>query len=160
MIKGIEHVLVHRSKEKADWSPASLSDPAISEEKIEETFFDRTKSPAKDAPVIEIPGGTPASSKAADSTWGVFRAWGLPSEQTIKEYVEGSAKTSGAFALTQEELQERLLGDLAAKIDVSLEDLGQFKLGVLDKVRDVVSRKCTTVNEAGVAYLKWKSSKA
>lgn len=159
MITGITHVLIKRSKDKAVWNPSSLSDPSISDAKIEEIWFDRTQPIAKNAPEITIPGGTPSGPKSADSTWGVFRAWGLPSEETIKEYVLGSAKTSDAFAITQKELEERLMSDLAAKIDVNLEDLGQFKVGVTEKVRDVVARRCEVVKDGDAAYLKWKSEK-
>lgn len=160
MVRGINHVLVHRSKDKAQWQPASLSDPSISDDKILTTWFDRSQLPASKAPTIEIPGGVPSGGpNAADANWGVFRAWGLPSEQTIREYVEGSARSSDAFAITEQQLKERLLADLVGRIEGNGEDVGLLKVGIEAKVRDVVARKCTTLSEGGVSYLKWKSSK-
>ncbi len=159
MVRGINHVLVKRSKDKAEWQPAVLSDPEIADAKILDTWFDRSHSPASQAPEISIPGGVPTGKNVPDTTWGVFRAWGLPSEQTIREYVEGSARSSDAFAITEQQLTDRLTADLVGRIEGGGEDQGLLKVGIQEKVRDVVSRKCSTISEGGVSYLKWKSDK-
>lgn len=70
----------------------------------------------------------------------------LPTEQEIKNMVNGSHSTSGGSVLTKRELISKFEG------------LRKNKMGVREKIIDVVQRKC--VEEASKdtveKYLKWK----
>lgn len=87
----------------------------------------------------------PASSltEGKDTTWDKFRQYGLPSEQRLRDYVEGSAPGSGAFALKEEELLDRVLDGHA------VERREEFHA----RVKSVVATHC---EKDGEGYLKWK----
>lgn len=87
----------------------------------------------------------PASSfnKGQDTTWGQFRKYGLPSEEMIKAYVDGSAPGSGAFKIKEEELIQRVLDN----------GEGERRAEILQRVKDVLTRYCQTDAEG---YLGWK----
>lgn len=182
MVNGVSHVLITKGAKKPmtwdapkelypneppayegaqgpAWEPASLDDPRLAEDRVARTWFDRERSPVlKNAPVLAGFNAADAllSSMRADKLWGQFRAWGLPSEAMIKQFVEGSAKSSDAFALTQKELTDRLVRSLCERFETQELSAG-FKQGIEDVVQEVVSRKCEVQQEKGQGYLRWKS---
>lgn len=145
--------------EPPKWSPDNLND--LSEDKVAKTWFDRERSPIlKNAPNLDGFDANQSllSSMRVDKLWGQFRAWGLPSEVIIKQFVEGSAKSSDAFALTEQELEQRLIANLCERMETSAESLGSgFSQSVRDQIKEIVKRKCEIIKEEkGPAYLRWK----
>lgn len=86
---------------------------------------------------------TSSLTEGKDTTWGKFREFGLPSEQKLQDMVEGSAPGSGAFALKEEELIERVLSDQPA----------ERKQEFTRRIQEVISIRCNTDREG---YLRWK----
>ncbi|KAJ9120622.1 hypothetical protein QFC22_002551 [Naganishia vaughanmartiniae] len=156
MFAGVDQVLVHKSKEPAAWDPATLDDPRLEEGKLQTTWFDRKKSTTLDAaPELGLLPPT-----GGEHLWGTFRAWGLPSEQSVQEYITGSRSSSDAFALTRTELKQRLWSDLVTErgLDESASGVQQFKAEVEAKVEEVCERQCVLEGEGeaeGKKYLKW-----
>lgn len=72
--------------------------------------------------------------------------YALPSEEEIGSVVRGSHKSGGSKGLRLDELIARF------------EDLRGGKMGVKEKVTEVVSRKCEVVDNAdgNFVWLKWK----
>lgn len=93
-------------------------------------------------PTLEL---KPASSftKGHDSTWGQFRKYGLPSEEIVKAYVDGSAPQSGAFKVKEEELIQRIVDGRES----------ERREEIVQRVKEVVERYCETDAEG---YLGWK----
>ncbi|WVR07081.1 hypothetical protein IAU60_004120 [Kwoniella sp. DSM 27419] len=143
-IKGVSAVLIDRSKIPTDWVPSALSDSSLAPKEIEKNFF--SQSPSQ--PELEF---TPASASkldsGRDSTWGQFRKYGLPSEDSIRASVDGYAPGSGAFALTERELVEQF-------IDAAGEVQGTRRDEVEKRVRDTVARHCKKDKDG---YLEWSS---
>jgi 3-hydroxyisobutyryl-CoA hydrolase len=86
---------------------------------------------------------TSSLTEGKDTTWGKFREFGLPSEQKLRDMVEGSAPGSGAFALKEKELIDRVLEGHAAERRQEFEK----------RVQDVVKTHCERDEEG---YLRWK----
>jgi 3-hydroxyisobutyryl-CoA hydrolase len=63
----------------------------------------------------------------------------LPSEQYIRDVVTGEARGSGQHAMTEKEVIEKLLKAWKGKV------------GVREKVQEVIKRKCTVKD----GYLSW-----
>lgn len=141
-ITGVSAVLVDRIKTRPEWSPSSISDPSLSPKSIEKNFFNPSSPHHQSMPKLEF---KPASSltDGKDTTWDKFRQYGLPSEQRLRDLVEGSAPGSGAFALKEEELIDRVSDGNA------VERKQEFK----ERVRSVVATHCEKDEEG---YLKWK----
>ncbi|KZT02305.1 3-hydroxyisobutyryl-coenzyme A hydrolase [Laetiporus sulphureus 93-53] len=138
---GVTHVLVEKSRDpKPQWSPATLEE--VKDEFVEKQFFG-TYSP-------EANGQT--APKLAPPEWLANHAkptlpmkYALPTENEIGQMVLGAHKASGGTALTLEEL--------LAQFD----DMRRGKMGVKEKVREVVARRCQTEEDAqtGQKWLKW-----
>ncbi|KAI0811011.1 3-hydroxyisobutyryl-coenzyme A hydrolase [Irpex lacteus] len=71
----------------------------------------------------------------------------LPTEEEIRQLVTGSHPSSGSTSLTKDELTEKLV------------KLRRGKLGVREKVSEVVSRRCIEELDtaSGTKYLRWKN---
>jgi hypothetical protein len=157
MFAGVDQVLVHKSKEPAAWDPKDLDDPRIEEGKLATTWFDRARSDVLSAaPELSI-----QAPEGGDELWGKFRAWGLPSEQVIQGYIDGSRSSSDAFALTRTELKDRLWADLVSERELteSARGVQAFKEEVERKVEEVCDRQCVLSGgdegNEGKKYLKW-----
>jgi hypothetical protein len=152
MVNSIFHKLIEKKKETPTWVPATLDDPTLDESKLMTTYFDREKSEVLAiAPLIEE-----ISEDDGKSTWGTFRAWGIPSESAIKSYVDGSAKGSGAFALTEEQLKRRLIRQLAERFELDIKSNAEWASGIEARVSDVVARCCEVEQGHEEKYLRWK----
>jgi hypothetical protein len=157
MFAGVDQVLVHKSKEPAAWDPKELDDPRIEEKKLATTWFDRAKSDVLSA----APHLSLQAPEGGDELWGKFRMWGLPSEQVIQSYIDGSRSSSDAFALTRTELKQRLWADLVSERELSegAKGVPEFKKEVERKVEEVCDRQCVLAGgEEGkeeAKYLKW-----
>lgn len=146
-ITGVTAVLVTRSKDRPEWSPSSVTDPSVAPASIVSKFFDAKAPSQVDRPEIAFnPPSTSKITSGADSTWGQFRRFGLPSEAEVEATVEGSAPGSGAFKVTTEELIERLLDSRGDAGGPRAEEVAQW-------ARGVVGRLCVA-RENG--YLDWK----
>jgi 3-hydroxyisobutyryl-CoA hydrolase len=156
MVDSIFHKLVDKKRETPTWKPADLNDPSISEEIVARSWFDRQKSKTLDlAPLMdenEITTGT----KQDNSTWGEFRAWGIPSEQVIKSYIDGSAKSSGAFALTEKQVKQKLVNDLAERFEIDVGKNEKWANTIRDRVAEVVKNCCSVEDGHKEQYLKWR----
>lgn len=156
MVNGITSKLVKKDKVQV-WSPPDLDDPSISDDTILETWTDPSKSKIL-APAPVMGNVVPSSSggERRENLWGMYRVWGLPTEEVIRSYVDGSAKSSGAFALTEEQLKEKLIRDLADKLEVNVSDEAYWQQGVRDRVKEVVERCCVMADtDSNEKYLKW-----
>lgn len=131
-----------RIKTRPEWKPSSISDASLSSGKIEKNFFNPSSPHHQSMPRLEFKPVS-SSTEGKDTTWGRFRQYGLPSEQRLRELVEGSAPGSGAFALKEGELIDRVLDGHAA------ERKGEFEA----RVRAVVATHCEEDKEG---YLRWK----
>lgn len=152
MVTGIISKLINKEKTQT-WEPPSLDDPAIADEKILETWTDTTKSKVL-GPAPKMTEYAGESSKR-ENLWGQFRNWGLPTEEMIQSYVDGSAKSSGAFALTEDQVKEKLVRDLAEKFEVDVAEGSSWQAGVREKVEEVVARCCELEKGHDEKYLKW-----
>lgn len=143
-ITGVVAVLVDRIKTRPEWSPSSLTDPSLSPKSIEKNFLNcyQQSEYHQSMPKLEF---NPSSSltDGKDTTWGKFREYGLPSEQRLRDLVEGSAPGSGAFALKEQELIDRIMDGRAT------ERKSEFEA----RVKSVVKTHCETDKDG---YLRWK----
>jgi 3-hydroxyisobutyryl-CoA hydrolase len=155
MVNSIFHKLIEKKKETPTWVPASLDDPSLDEKQLLTTWFDRSKSDvlAKAPRMYEVE----ESGKRDQSAWGQYRAWGIPSEDVVKSYVTGSAKGSGAFALTEEQLKQRIVRHTADRFQLDPKVQVEWAEGIRERVRDVVERCCEVEEGHEEKYLRWKS---
>ncbi len=154
MVRGIKALLIDKPKKAPEWSPSTLDDPKISESTILKEWYNRESSSLlKNAPMMT---GNPSTEEIkAKRFTNMFREWGLPSENTIKKYVDGTAKTSGAFALTAKELEDRCINEMTQRMGTGVQDQGRLLIGLREKVAEVVQRKCK-VRDGQEGYLQWK----
>lgn len=136
---GVRALLVEKSKERPQWSPATVKE--VSDE-IVSRFFAPTSPYLSSALKLSIP---------KDVTSGTSKPmkYALPTEEEIGTMVRGSHNTGGASGIT--------LKELIAKF----ENLRKGKAGVKDKIVEVVQRKCDTVDNGGdgnFVWLKWRHS--
>ncbi|KAF9052830.1 3-hydroxyisobutyryl-CoA hydrolase [Panaeolus papilionaceus] len=136
-ITGVEAVLVKKIKEKPEWSPASLEE--VSPE-IVNRFFDPKSPYLSAAPKLDIP---------ADLQTGTSRnpmMYALPTEAEISALVTGSHASGGDMGMRVEELLARF------------DEMREGKIGVKEKVLEVVQRRCELTDNADGNYvwLKWK----
>ncbi|KAG7092895.1 hypothetical protein E1B28_009202 [Marasmius oreades] len=134
---GVEAVLVTRTKERPNWSPSTLEE--ITPEKVDD-FFNGKYITDKDR--LEIP------EPFASNTISKPSRFALPTEIEIRDVVTGSHVTSSGSGVTQDEL--------VAKIT----DLYNGKMGVKEKVLEVIARKCETTDNAdgNRVWMKWVHS--
>jgi len=133
---GVDSVLVQRLKGRPAWEPATLE--AVSPEVVAR-FFD-SKSPfLAGLPELEIP-------KEFESV-GENRhlRYALPTEAEIGAVVRGEHAGAGDLGLTKK--------DVLAHFKKTYPD----KVGVQDKVEEVIQRKCSIIDNAdgNFVWLKW-----
>ena len=131
-------MLVDRSKDRPIWSPAYLDNVSA---KIVANFFEPKSPYLTLAPELTIP---------AELTSGTTKLnpakYALPSEEEIGTVVIGTHASGGRVGIRFEELLERF-----AK-------LRPGKLGVKEKILEVVQRRCEVTDNAdgNRVWLKWK----
>lgn len=131
--------IVNRIKEseRPDWSPANLDGVSA---KVVENFFEPNSPYLTLAPELTIP---------ADLTSGTIfnpMKYALPSEEEIGSVITGSHGSGGGVGIQFEELLKRFA------------DLRPGKLGVKEKIYEVVQRRCEVIDNAdgNRVWLKWK----
>ena len=149
------HVLIDKVRgQRAEWSPSSLSATELEPKSISERFFNKSSAAhTKSIPKLDLnptPAPRPVEGQAGDETWGRFRACGLPTDRLIGRIVKGEEKDSGAYAVNEQQLLERLSrNDGVRPFCHSPDELRRV-------VRSAVERRCV-VDSAG--YLRWESSR-
>ncbi|KAI0093896.1 3-hydroxyisobutyryl-coenzyme A hydrolase [Irpex rosettiformis] len=137
---GVKAVLVEKIKERPQWSPPTLQE--VGDDYIEGTFFKKFSPEDGTAPSIALS----ADLQLEPSKTGSPMLYTLPTEDEIRQLVTGSHFSSGSTSLTEGELIQKL------------EKLRRGKMGIREKVAEVVSRRCVAeADDSGVAYLKWKN---
>lgn len=142
---GVTHLLINKGKGRAEWNPSSLDDKAVTPSEITKNFLDPKTPHLAECPAIEyIP--PPSTREGPDSTWGQFRAFGLPSETEIRAWVKGESKGSGAFKLKEDEVVQRV-------ISARGEQGGPRAKELEERTRAIVKDHCQADGEG---YLNWK----
>ncbi|EGG00228.1 uncharacterized protein MELLADRAFT_93702 [Melampsora larici-populina 98AG31] len=136
-VTGVNHLLVKKEKTRAAWNPNTLEEVDLTS--LKRKFF---SSQAPSSTHLLSPIYHSTSLKAYKSY--PFSNYALPSESLIKEYVVGNTKESGSFALTQKEL-----------VNV-LQKKWINKLGVKEKVLEVLKRRTVEGSEKEGKVLKWE----
>jgi 3-hydroxyisobutyryl-CoA hydrolase len=136
----VQAVLFSKTSERPEWSPAKIKDVTP---EIVSRFFDAESLFLKDAPSLSLPEdltpGTPCNP----------RKYTLPSEEEIGSVVMGSHATGGGLGVRIDELLARFA------------ELRPGKMGVKEKVLEVVQRKCevTDNRDGNRVWLKWIHTK-
>jgi len=132
---GVETVLVHKTRERPAWSPSTV-------EEVNQDLLSKFLQPSdfnKDLPSLEIPEAFPAVATPRHLKFA------LPTEEEIGKVVRGEATASGDLGMTAEE------------VILHFESTRSGKIGVREKVEEVIQRKCTLVDNAdgNFIWLKW-----
>ncbi|KAI0690588.1 3-hydroxyisobutyryl-coenzyme A hydrolase [Cytidiella melzeri] len=138
---GVSAVLFERIKGRPAWSPATLQE--VNDADILGNFFQKFSPENSTAPSIALSD----DSHLEPSKTGSPMLFALPTEEEIRKLVVGSHNTSGGTSLTKDELVQKL--DRARR----------GKMGVREKVLEVVSRRCVEEEDkaSGTKYLRWKN---
>ncbi|KAF9013952.1 3-hydroxyisobutyryl-CoA hydrolase [Cyathus striatus] len=133
---GIDAVLVKRSKDRPQWSPATVEEVSDS---IVSRFFDPASPYLESAPTLSL------SEELIFSRHSDPMNFCLPSEEEIRSVVTGSHPSGETGGLQLEELIQRF------KL------LHPNKLGVEDKVMEVALRRCEVQDNAdgNAVWLNW-----
>lgn len=141
--EGVTHVLIKKENDtRASWKPSTLSE--VTDRAIDDHFF-KTPAPFDEPKVPALSLAFRADpNRRAERPYKDYphRRYGLPRESDIRDAVSGDAPSSDGRAVTVEELTKRL------------EKEWNGKVGVRQKVVEVVARKCDTDKNG---YLKWVS---
>jgi len=136
----VHAVLFAKTLERPEWSPAKIKDVTP---EIVSRFFDADSPFLKDVPSltppVDLTPGTPSNP----------RQYTLPSEEEIGSVVMGSHATGGGLGVRIDELLARFA------------ELRPGKMGVKEKVIEVVQRKCevTDNRDGNRVWLKWIHTK-
>lgn len=133
----MQAVLVAKTSERPEWSPSKIED--ISPE-IVSRFFDTDSSIfLKDVPSLNLSGDLTSGTLSNPTKYA------LPSEEEIGSVVLGSHATGGGMGIRIDELLARFA------------ELRPGKMGVKEKVIEVVQRKCevTDNRDGNRVWLKW-----
>lgn len=134
-------VLIDKIKGRPAWNPAALKD--VDDTEVLAKFFSKYSPERGTAPSITLP----EHLNLQPSNTGSPMRYALPMEDEIKQLVVGNHKTSGGTTITQAELIQHL------------ETLRRGKMGIREKVNEVVARRCVehVDKESGAKWLKWQS---
>lgn len=141
---GVTHLLVDKAKGRANWKPSNIDDKFVAPESIRANFFDPKAKHLQETPKLNFKP-EPETKEGHDHTWGQFRRFGLPAEETVKEWVKGENPEAGAFKVNEKELVQRMLestGDAAGARAKEIEA----------RIKDIVARH--TKKDAD-GYLDW-----
>ncbi|GAA6026618.1 hypothetical protein JCM8202_004510 [Rhodotorula sphaerocarpa] len=140
-LTGVTDLLVRKIKpeeQRPAWKPSTLEE--VTDEHVQNIFFSHPP-PFKNPPVPQLdfsrknrPGAFAAYKVSPHSKWA------LPSEREIEKIVKGEDSGSNEFAVTKQEVVDRLLQRWNGKI------------GVKHKVDEVLQRKAIVAEEQ---TLKW-----
>ena len=135
---GVKAVLVDRIKERPNWSPAGLND--VSAQTVA-NFFEPNSPYLTLAPELTIPPELTSGTRL-----NPIMKYALPSEEEIGSVVTGSHATGGGVGIRVEELLKKF------------GELRPGKLGVKEKIYEVVQRRCSVTDNAdgNQVWLKWK----
>ncbi|KAH9821132.1 ClpP/crotonase-like domain-containing protein [Melampsora americana] len=136
-VTGVNHLLVKKEKTRAAWNPNTLEE--VNLESLKRTFFS-----AKAPSTTHLPSPIYLSTTIKPYKTYPHSNYSLPTEALIKDYVVGNTKESGSFALTKKEvvnvLQKKWIN----------------KIGVKEKVLEVLGRRTTERGEKEGKVLKWE----
>ena len=137
---GVRAVLIEKTKGRPAWSPPTLAEIKLDE--IHTKFFGQYSPENGTAPALEVPQGIEVNT----SKTGNPMRFALPTEVEIRQLVRGDHPASGGSALTKKQLIEKVMS------------FHMGKMGVREKVLDVIERKCVEVANVGddEKYLKWR----
>ncbi|KAI0784365.1 3-hydroxyisobutyryl-coenzyme A hydrolase [Abortiporus biennis] len=134
---GVTAVLVEKIKERPQWYPSTLKEVKYSD--IKRRFFEKY-SPAKgNSPALDVP------EELVNIKIIHPMRYSLPTEEEIGKMVDGSHPASGGTVITRDELIKKF------------EQLRKGKLGLHEKLQDVLARKCVedVDKETGDKWLRW-----
>lgn len=131
---GVTNLMIDKSKTRAKWSPSELKHVKL--DGLRSTFFSNPP-PFSNPPLPRLNFAQSDRPAYKDYPWH----FGLPTENHIRDVVTGDARGSGDLAKTREEVVHWFVRETKGKV------------GVEDKVNEVLSRK-TTAGEGGT--LKWE----
>ncbi|KAJ3506295.1 hypothetical protein NMY22_g17299 [Coprinellus aureogranulatus] len=129
--KGVERVLMLKEPGRPEWSPSTVSE--VPKDTVAK-FFDPSSTYQLDIPEnLQVPSASR------------YFEYALPTEEEIGRAVMGSHANAGDMGATAEE------------IVALFERLRHGKLGVREKVEEVLQRKCTLIDNAdgNFVWLKW-----
>ena len=138
---GVSAVLLEKIPGRPAWSPATLKE--VDQTDVIAKFFYQFSPENATAPSITLPEHLNLQLSKTSSPM----EFSLPTEAEIKELITGSHTSSGGTTITQAELVQKL------------EALRRGKMGIREKVADVVSRRCIeeSDNSSGAIWLKWRN---
>ncbi|KAJ7217127.1 3-hydroxyisobutyryl-CoA hydrolase [Mycena pura] len=138
---GVTAVLVTKSKDRPDWNPSRLEDVT---EEIVDRFFSPGSPYLRDASAIGDGLSNDGSVARGPSERTQLR-FALPTENDIRDVITGLDPASGDMGYTLDDLLEYY------------HDKRAGKLGVSEKVLEVVRRKTTVVdnNDGNFVWLRW-----
>lgn len=133
-------MLIEKTKERPDWKPPTLAE--LNDSDVEAKFFSQFSPENGTAPTVDVPTGVDTWPHKPSS----LMRFALPTEEEIKQLVTGAHEMSGGTGITEVELIQKL------------ETLRKGKMGIREKVADVVQRKCVAEPFQGSRekYLRWK----
>ncbi|GAA5978219.1 hypothetical protein JCM10908_004277 [Rhodotorula pacifica] len=140
-LTGVTDLLIRKIKpedQRPAWKPATLEE--VSDKHIQETFFAHPP-PFKNPPLPKLD----FSRKNRPGAYAAYKnsphaKWALPSEREIEKIVKGEDAGSNGYAVTKQEVIDRLLHRTNGKV------------GVKEKVEEVLRRKTIVAEEQ---TLKW-----
>ncbi|KAF9482807.1 3-hydroxyisobutyryl-CoA hydrolase [Pholiota conissans] len=134
---GVKAVLVEKTKERPQWEPSTFKEVNSA---MVSRFFDSTSPFLADAPSLELP------AEIATGTISNPLKYALPTEEEIGSVVMGSHASGGGLGVRLDEVVARFA------------DLRPGKVGVKEKVIEVVQRRCEVTDNAdgNRVWLKWK----
>lgn len=131
----MEAVLIQKSKETPEWSPATLKD--VTPEVISR-FFDPKSPYLEGAPELSISDGLVKNLNPMK--------FALPTETEIGSVVMGQHASGGEMSIRIDELLARFA------------ELRPGKMGVKEKILEAIQRRCDLIDNAdgNRVWLRWK----
>lgn len=141
-LTGVTDLLIRKIKpedQRPAWKPATLEE--VSDKHIQQTFFAHPP-PFKNPPVPQLD----FSRKNRPGAYAAYKnsphaKWTLPSEREIEKIVKGEDGGSDGYAVTKQEVIDRLLQRWNGKV------------GVKEKVEEVLRRKTIVADEQTLQWL-------
>jgi 3-hydroxyisobutyryl-CoA hydrolase len=134
----VKTVIVDKIETRPLWSPASLYNVSA---EVVANFFEPKSPYLTLAPELTIPADLTSGTKVMNP-----KKYALPSEEDIGSVITGSQTYGRMFGIQIEELLGRF------------NEVQPEKLGVKEKIYEVVQRKCEMTDNAdgNRVWLKWK----
>ncbi|KPV75729.1 uncharacterized protein RHOBADRAFT_13973, partial [Rhodotorula graminis WP1] len=143
---GVTDLLINKRKpeqgERPSWSPATLKD--VSDADIQRSFF-ASPPPFSNPPVPNLRLAQLRKSRPvtplAPYKQSPHAKWALPSERDVEKIVKGEDAGSDDYAVTRNEVVERLVRRSGGKV------------GVREKVEEVLKRKTVLADEQTIKWV-------